>query len=79
MSKLIIVNNLGCPTYKGNSVEFLVEFWFKKNYPLIKSICWDLLALIKSNSRNCYTYSFKGSKYLTKIHFFLFEPRFLYL
>jgi hypothetical protein len=31
MGRLIVVNNLGCPTYKGNSAEFLVEFWYKKN------------------------------------------------
>jgi hypothetical protein len=52
LSKLIAVDNLGYPKYKQNSAEFLVDL--KKNYPQIKSICWDLLTLIKSYSRVCY-------------------------
>ena len=52
LSKLIVVDNLGCPKYKQNFAEFLVDF--KKHYPQIKNICWDLLTLIKSYSRVCY-------------------------
>jgi hypothetical protein len=52
LSKLIVVDNLGCPKYKRNSAEFLVDFK-KKNHPQIQSICWDLLTLIKSYSRVC--------------------------
>jgi len=37
LSKLIIVDNLGCPKCKRNSAEFLE----KKNYPQIKRICWN--------------------------------------
>jgi hypothetical protein len=47
ISKLEVVNNLGCSIYKENSVEILVEFFTKKNYPHIKSICQDLLAVIE--------------------------------
>jgi len=32
----------------------LIEFFTKNNYPKIKSICWDLLPLIKSYNRVCY-------------------------
>jgi hypothetical protein len=52
LSKLIVVDNLGCPKCKQNSAEF---FWkLKKNYPQIKRICWDLLTLIESYSSDCY-------------------------
>jgi hypothetical protein len=30
LSKLIVVDNLGCPKYKQNSAEILVEFLKKK-------------------------------------------------
>jgi hypothetical protein len=53
LSKLIVVDNLRRSKYKQNSVEFLIDFK-KKNYPQIKSICWDLLTLIKSYSQVCY-------------------------
>jgi hypothetical protein len=48
LSKLIVVDNLGCPKYKRNSVEFFGRL--KKNYPQTKRICWGLLTLIKSYS-----------------------------
>jgi hypothetical protein len=47
LSKLIVVDNLGCHKCKRNSAEFLG----KKNYPQIKRICWNLLRLIESYSR----------------------------
>jgi hypothetical protein len=55
LSKLIVVNNFGCPKYNRNSAEILVKFFTKKNYPQIKSICWDLLALIQSYNRVRYS------------------------
>jgi len=48
LSKLIVVDNLGCPKYKRNSVDFFGRL--KKNYPQTKRICWGLLTLIKSYS-----------------------------
>ena len=62
MGKLEVVDNLRCSIYKGNSAEILVEFFInnqKTNYPQIKSICWDLLALIEMNSRDCCIKFFK--------------------
>jgi hypothetical protein len=44
LSKLIVVDNLGCPKCKRNSAEILK----KKNYPQIKRICWNLITLIMS-------------------------------
>jgi hypothetical protein len=34
LGKLIVVDNLGCPKYKGNSAEILVEFFTKKKFTL---------------------------------------------
>jgi len=45
LSKLIVVDNLGCPKCKRNSAEILKK---KKIYPQIKRICWNLLTLIMS-------------------------------
>jgi hypothetical protein len=46
LSKLIVVDNLGCPKCKRNSAEFLEKKIII--YPQIKRICWNLLTLIVS-------------------------------
>jgi hypothetical protein len=61
LDKLIVVDNLEYPKYKRNSAEILIEFFTKKKrkkkcYPQIKSTCCDLLALIKLNSRDRYSF-----------------------
>jgi len=47
LSKLIIVDNLGCPKCKRNSAEFLE----KKNLPSNKEDILEFLTLIKSYSQ----------------------------
>jgi len=47
LSKLIVVDKLGCPKCKRNSADF----WKKKIYPQIKRIWWNLLTLIESYSQ----------------------------